>query len=237
MKRIYLDQNMWIELSRARLGSTGAKQGFSDAYQLARHAAAHGLASFVLSQTHMYETQKRQQWDKRLDIVETMIELSHLHTIRHVTTVVPLEADSAVGTLGGFATVQPSVFGYGIKSMLTKDTNLQGVPRWFDLRTLGYRESFVELANSGGPSHAWDSLLLAGAPPGITDPRILTALAGVDAAFAADQAQVAAKVKSLGVKGSQLEEALTQYTLLEVRHELFRAATECGISPEAVGTS
>ena len=81
MKRIYLDQNIWIEFSRARLGSTGAKQGFRDAYQLSRYAAAHGLASFVLSQTHMYETQKRQQWDKRLDIVETMIELSHLQTI------------------------------------------------------------------------------------------------------------------------------------------------------------
>ena len=37
-----------------------------------------------------------------------------------------------------------------------------------------------------------------------------------------------------GVKGSQLEEALTQYTLIQVRHELFRAATACGISPEAV---
>ena len=44
----------------------------------------------------------------------------------------------------------------------------------------------------------------------------------------------AAKIKSLGVKGFQFEEAPTQYTLIEVRHELFRAAIECGISPEAV---
>jgi hypothetical protein len=32
MKRIYLDQNIWMEFSRARLGSTGAKQEFRDAY-------------------------------------------------------------------------------------------------------------------------------------------------------------------------------------------------------------
>lgn len=119
--------------------------------------------------------------------------------------------------------------------MLTKDANLQDIPRFFDLRKLGYRESFVELAHSGGRSHAWDALLLAGPPPATTDPRIVTALTGLDDAFARDQSGVAAKVGALGVKGAQLEEALTQYTLLEVRHELFRAATQCGISPGALG--
>jgi hypothetical protein len=39
----------------------------------------------VLSQTHMYETQKRQEWEKRLDVVETMVELSRFHAITHVT--------------------------------------------------------------------------------------------------------------------------------------------------------
>jgi len=33
----------------------------------------------------MYETQKRQEWEKRLDVVETMVELSRFHAITHVT--------------------------------------------------------------------------------------------------------------------------------------------------------
>jgi hypothetical protein len=210
MKRIYLDQNIWVELSRARIGSPGARHGFSDAYHLARRAVAHGLASFVLSQTHMYETQKRQQWDKRLDIVETMIELSKIHAIRHVTEVVPLEADFAIQSLGGFKSSQINVFGSGIQSLLSKSVVVQPIPQSFDLRELGYRESFIEIAGSGDPSRLWDALLLAGPPPGMTSSHILAALQGVDTAFAIDQARVAAAIKALGVKGSQLEEALTQ---------------------------
>jgi hypothetical protein len=234
MKRIYLDQNVWIELSRARLGSVGAKQAFGDAYHLARHAAAHGAASFVLSQTHMYETQKRQQFDKRLDVVETMIELSHMHTIKHVTSVVPLEADFAVRYLADIARSEPNVFGYGVRNMLANDAGVQTAPQGFSLQLLGYRASFLELATSRDASYAWDSMLIAGPPAGTTDPHITATLDNVDTAFAVDQAQVAAKLKQLNVKGPLLEDALMQYTLLEVRHEVLGAASNAGVSPEAV---
>jgi hypothetical protein len=233
LKRIYLDQNMWIELSRARLGVAGAKDGFHDAYQIARYASLHGLASFVLSQTHMYETQKRRRWDQRLDIVETMIELSRFHAIKHVTAVVPLEADFAVQAIAGLRPTEPNVFGHGIRAILSKSINLHD-GLLLDLSALGYRDSFVKIASALGPALRWDAILLAGPPPGSGSEELVASLKTVDDAFAVDQADVAAKIKSLSISGPQLEEALTQYTLLEVRHELFRAAEDCGISPELV---
>jgi hypothetical protein len=234
MKRVYLDQNVWIELSRARVGSNLAKKKFDDAYQLARYASTHGIALFVLSQTHIYETQKRQKWEKRLDIVETMVEVSRFHAIKHVTNVVPLEADFAIGTLAGFTPARPNVFGVGIESLISKSVAQLPFPRKLDLRKMGYRESFVRLAESMGLSESWDILLLAGMPPDAEDREIRATLQNVDAAFARDQAEVAAKIKAHGLKGAALEEALTQYTMIEIRHELFRAASECGVPGEAL---
>lgn len=234
MKRIYLDQNIWIELARARLGRNGAKKEFVEVYELAKFASAHGLASFVLSQTHMYETQKRQEWGKRLDIVETMIEISRLHAIRHVTNVVPMEANFAIGVLGGHSPTPPNVFGFGIKDMLAKDIEKQPFPPGVDLRELGYRESFVRLAERLGLLQDWDAVLLAGAPPKTASIQIRSALQAVDLAFAADQSGVADKIRAHDLKGAALEDVLMHYTLTEVRHELFRAASERGIPGEAL---
>jgi hypothetical protein len=233
LKRIYLDQNMWIELSRARLGAAGAKDGFRDAYEIARYASLHGLASFVLSQTHMYETQKRRQWDQRLDIVETMLELSRFHAIKHVTGVVPLEADFAVRSMAGLRPTEPNVFGHGVQAIFSKAVNLHD-GLLLDLSALDYRDSFVKAASALGQALMWDAILLAGPRPGSSSEELVASLKAVDDAFAVDQADVAAKIKSLSIRGPQLEEALTQYALLEVRHELFRAAQDCGISPEFV---
>lgn len=234
MKRIYLDQNIWIELSRARLRRNGAKKEFVEVYELAKFASAHGMASFALSQTHMYETQKRQEWSKRLDIVETMIEISRLHAIRHVTRVVPAEANFAIGVLGGHSPAPPNVFGFGVRDMLAKCIDNQPFPRGIDLRALGYRESFVKLAERFDLLQDWDALLLAGAPPGIASIEIRSALRAVDLAFAADQSGVADKIKALDLKGAALEDVLMHYTLTEVRHELFRAASEYGIPGKAL---
>jgi hypothetical protein len=233
LKRVYLDQNFWIELSRVRVGSSNAKDGYRDAYQLARFASMHGLASFPLSQTHMYETQKSQRWDARLDVVETMIELSRFHAIRHVTGVVPLEADFAIESLAGLDTPKPNVFAAGVDAILSSQITLPGndIP---DLRALGYRDSFVNIADGLGRSRTWDAVLLAGPPPGSVAEGLLVALRSVDNAFAVDQTEVATKIKSLSIRGAQLEEALTQYTLLEVKHELYRAAEGCGIRPDAI---
>jgi hypothetical protein len=217
VKRIYLDQNIWIELSRARLGRNGAKKDFVEVYELAKFASAHGMASFVLSQTHMYETQKRQEWSKRLDVVETMIEISRFHAIKHVTSVVPVEANYAIGLLGGHSPTPPNVFGFGIRDMLAKDI-----------------ESFVKLAERFDLLQGWDALLLAGAPPGTASIEIRTALQAVDLAFASDQSGVADKIRALDLKGAALENVLMHYTLTEVRHELFRAASEHGVPGEAL---
>ncbi|OBI05903.1 hypothetical protein A5715_21080 [Mycolicibacter heraklionensis] len=207
---------------------------FVESYELAKFASGHGMASFVLSQTHMYETQKRQEWSKRLDIVETMMEISRLHAIRHVASVVPMEADFAVGVLGGRSPTPPNVFGFGVRDMLAKNLDIAPFPRNADLRALGYRESFVRLAEEFDLLQDWNALLLAGAPPGTASPEIRSALHAVDLAFAADQSGLADKIRALDLKGAALEDVLMHYTLTEVRHELFRAAGEHCVPGEAL---
>ncbi|WP_166904766.1 hypothetical protein [Mycobacterium sp. DL440] len=236
MKRIYLDQNIWVELAKAKLGSKDAHPRFEDAYYLAKRAVELGLASFVLSQTHLYETQKKQGWDSRLDIVELMAELSKLHTIKHVTAVVPLEVDYAIQTLTGQDPTVTTVFGVGVASLLPGLDRPPAHVDGFPWEELGYRRSFVETLASCGPDRAWDLITLAGARPG-TDPdsdQMMARLRAADNQFATGQAELASVIRDLHLSGRDLEVGLAQYTLLEIRHELIRAALACGTSADLI---
>jgi hypothetical protein len=58
VKRVYLDQNKWIDLTRAKHGQKSGER-FADALTVARAGVEHGLISFPLSLTHYMEvTQK-----------------------------------------------------------------------------------------------------------------------------------------------------------------------------------
>lgn len=236
MKRIYLDQNIWVELAKAKLGSTAAHPVFEDAYYLAKRAAELGLASFVLSQTHLYETQKKQNWNSRLDIVELMAELSRLHTIKHVTAIVPLEVDHAIQAINGQIPCAVTVFGVGVANLLPGLERPSTFPDGISWEKFGYRKSFVESLVSSGPDCAWDLISLAGARPGAnsdTD-QMMAQLRAVDDQFAAEQAKLAATIRDLQLRGRNLEVGLAEYTLLEIRHELIRAALACGTRTEVI---
>jgi len=78
--RVYLDQDKWIELSRARWDRPGGKPP-EGVWELVVAAVELGRASFPLSGGHYIETHRRQDWASRVRLVHTMIELSRLHTI------------------------------------------------------------------------------------------------------------------------------------------------------------
>ena len=155
---------------------------------------------------------------------------------RHVTSVVPMEADFAIGVFDGYSATPPNVFGFGIGTCLPKiltdnhfrvrldtpDTRLCRMVRQAGGAT---RSS----AGLGCPSARWCSV------GDCKQSGTQSLLQAVNMEFAADQLGVADKIKAHGLKGGALEDVLiAKRELTEVRHELFRAASERGVPGEAL---
>ena len=94
-KRVYLDQNKWIDLAKCRLGREDGDRS-RDVLDVLRHGVEHGLVSCPLSAQHYMETARRNNATSRHDLAITMAELSKFHTIAPAKAVVPMELDSAL---------------------------------------------------------------------------------------------------------------------------------------------
>jgi len=80
VRKVYLDQNKWIDLSRAHHGDPlGAP--FEDALAAVSQAVSDGTASFPLSAGHYFETWKQRKRDPRRALAEVMSNLSQHRTI------------------------------------------------------------------------------------------------------------------------------------------------------------
>lgn len=95
MLRIYLDQAKWIDLLKCRVGRADGKK-FQEVYDLACHAVERGLASFVLSTAHYYETQARSNPRSRLELGATIADFSRFHAVAPMRVVVPAEIQQAL---------------------------------------------------------------------------------------------------------------------------------------------
>ncbi|MCY3845450.1 MAG: hypothetical protein OXH69_18150 [Acidobacteria bacterium] len=95
MKIVYLDQNHWIELSRAAHGRA-VKPGVREVLTAARLATAVGSACFPLSFTHVMETHKNDTPERRIRLAKFMLELSGEMTTADLPTVVRHEAHVAL---------------------------------------------------------------------------------------------------------------------------------------------
>lgn len=115
LKRIYLDQNKWIEL----LVGTESKKteaALMDVLRLSRFGVEVGALSFPLSMTHYMETSFRRDWESRRGLARLMASISRFHAIATRAAIIPHEIDVALhGAFGKPAQVRTSrVFGYGI---------------------------------------------------------------------------------------------------------------------------
>lgn len=95
MKVIYLDQNHWIELSRAAHGRASRTETLSVLDTL-RKARVSGRASVPLSLAHYIETLKQQTPDRRTRLANFMLELSGGMTVASVQAVVRYEIEAAL---------------------------------------------------------------------------------------------------------------------------------------------
>jgi hypothetical protein len=79
--RIYLDQNKWVALARARFGRQPEAGACRDVLDLAAAAVSLGVASFPLSTLHYIELQNQPNPGKRWRLATFMAELSRFHTM------------------------------------------------------------------------------------------------------------------------------------------------------------
>jgi hypothetical protein len=114
MKRVYLDQNKWIDLARALRGLDKGEK-FQDALLVVTAGVEAGNLSLPLSSAHYIETNVRRDWRSRLELAISMAALSQLHTIAPMQAVIPPEIDRALRGIAGRPTsprlLRP--FGFG----------------------------------------------------------------------------------------------------------------------------
>jgi hypothetical protein len=148
VKRVYLDQNKWVDLARARMGRDDGKR-FLDAWLISRAMVHAGDASFPLSSVHYMEVSHRRRWDSRWSLAATMADLSQFHAITQTVPLLRAELDRAVGMRVGSRPPprRVQVFGFGIQHAFAGALPAVDVP---DQNRFG-----------------WEMAMLAGVPPEI----------------------------------------------------------------------
>lgn len=115
MLHIYLDQFVWIGLSRAANNKPeGAK--YAPALEMCRAARQMGVASFPLDLYRYWETQKNHNDGSRNRLVDLLMELSDFDTIAMPHIVLEHELDLALNARFGrpLHPTHPRIFGRGI---------------------------------------------------------------------------------------------------------------------------
>jgi hypothetical protein len=129
VKRLYLDQNKWIDLARAVNGAEGGER-FEDARLILAAGVSSGDLSMPLSSAQYIETQNRREWNSRRRLGQTMLAFSKFQTMAPVDALLAAELDRAIVALYG-ASLQPrpmQVFGFGFAHAFAEDFEPWRVP-------------------------------------------------------------------------------------------------------------
>lgn len=232
MLRVYLDQNKWVDLARARSGHRlGAD--FLDALTMACAAVESGAASFPLSAGHFFETRHRRDYRSRAELGETMVELSRWHAIAPAHVVVPAEIDSALYRRAdphGIAPAPLQIFGADANHSLGTDAITYELPDDVavptELRSL-LRDEAKQLMQ-------W--YVLVGLP---TDPPALLDFArqeqNIDQRFADGQSELAKRLVDHDLtRTSRMGDAMTATELADILKPLLAAMLARRLDPDAL---
>jgi len=129
MLRVYLDQNHWVGLRKARVGHREGGR-FKDALLLLEEATARGWVSLPLSMQHFMEVQHRRDWNSRLRLAGTMVRLSKWHGIAPQRVLVAHEIDRALHACFARPLVprRAQVFGVGANHVFGRSTASYELP-------------------------------------------------------------------------------------------------------------
>ena len=114
-KIIYLDQNHWINLLRTKLGISSQNQIEKRTLNAILNASKDGSAIFPISNTHLIETYKKRDSQKREQLLDFMIELSNGYGIVTYIAIQKFEIRQAVLKQAGLPTkdIRQYVIGKG----------------------------------------------------------------------------------------------------------------------------
>jgi hypothetical protein len=120
--RVYLDQNAWIGLLRARDGHRAGER-YRDVLLVLDAAVDQGRVSLPLSSIHYIETARRFPHAKRAELASIMATMSRNHTIAPFSTLVRSELRRAVAARFGsrVAPALPRPFGVGADHAFSTD--------------------------------------------------------------------------------------------------------------------
>lgn len=159
MKRVYLDQNKWIDLTAAMLGLRKGRR-YEDVLAVLRAGVGQGLISLPLSSVHYMETANRRDWESRVQLAATMAALSRYHTIAPASVLIPPELDRALVMFGSRVPPRPlQPFGYGVAHAFREQLPPYRAPTEIELPP-GVR---WQIEQSASALREW--ALLAGPPP------------------------------------------------------------------------
>jgi hypothetical protein len=116
VKRVYLDQNKWIDLGGAHHGRPSGAV-FADTARVLEAGRELGELSLPLSAVHYMETAIRRNYESRARLAETMIYFSRLDTIASTEDLIPPEIDRALSEIFGRPANPrpPQPFGRGVQ--------------------------------------------------------------------------------------------------------------------------
>ena len=228
--RVYLDQNKWIDLARAAVGHPLGER-YEDALLLARTAVRTGAASFPLDIFRYMETTKRGNDRSRVELADTMRELSQQNTMALPREVLDHEIDVALQHRFGLPDVPRPlrVFGFGIRHIDQARLDWPQVDLSFlpdqgasllpgQRRTL---QGFIDATIEAGLLRVGPKTLLnAGFDHNATSGD----------AFVAHENRIASEIARLGLTGGRIDDAVRASDFGDIRPAVVIALTRVGLT-------
>lgn len=226
-RKVYLDQNAWIHLSRCHHGENG---DWSDAYNAVMEASEVDEVDFPLSLSHFQETVRRNDDKSRTRLLEFMWEISGGHALRPWPGMLEPEARNAVRALahGTRRDLTGFVFGQGLPQILGAQPRL--VPKTPDA-TPPSEDVQRELAEAVYGSTAWAFLKDPGFAASVRED------AGLDDDFADRIQAMVDEEYSQDDKTRKREVAEARFMISVVRDALCRAMVDIVPHPKPVMTA
>jgi len=229
VQRVYLDQNMWIDLAKARAGRK-EKAHLVEVLQATQDAVRAGYASFPLSAQHYIETSNRGSRESREHLAGLMLSLSQGHAIASAQAVVPYEIEVAlIKQLQLPDDLPPAIqiFGKGANHVFNTEVLTYEAPDEYEGHPLPAK--LQALATVVG-SALTEFAILAGSPssettrPAMTQHMRLTGLK-----FAAGQQDLRDRIAEMG--HGQLEDAMTATAIADILDPLQAVCARLGVDP------
>jgi hypothetical protein len=227
---VYLDQNKWIDLARAE---TGHPKGapFINVLAIFKQAADDGRARFPLSCAHYFESGKKGNPKKRMELVATMVGLAGLLRIAPPHAIVPWEIRRALVAVFDLPTSvpDPGLFGPGVAHAFASPSLRYKAPaEWHGIALL---KAWQEVLRQRCEAEFEARVLADPMPEGVPEVvrlRLHKYKNLTDDRFVEGQRAVAAWIEENGRR--RLEDIMLATAFADISEPLALAAAELGIT-------